>query len=104
MLDYSNRIDSPSNQPRILVVDDDYDAAITFKIGLENNGFKVDMFTDPLEALSHFRAGYYHLLLVDIRMATMSGFQLYSRIIKVDSKIKVCFTTAFVEYYNSLRQ
>jgi DNA-binding response OmpR family regulator len=53
---------------RILLVDDEHDIALAFKISLENNGFTVDAFNDPEEALSNFEAGLYDLLLVDIKM------------------------------------
>ena len=88
--------------PKILVVDDEYDVAMSFKIGLENNGFVVDMFTNPKMALSSFKPGYYSLLLLDIRMPKMTGFELYNAISKIDANVKVCFTTFFTVYYKSL--
>ena len=63
---------SPSSSPtvshnRILVVDDDPDIATLFKISLERVGLAVDVFNDPLLALSSYRAGIYDLLLLDMR-------------------------------------
>lgn len=87
---------------RILIVDDEHDVALTFKIGLELNGFTVDMFTNPLLALSKFKKDYYRLVLLDIRMPYVTGFQLYSEIAKRDKNVKVCFTTSFVSYYEGL--
>src|ERR671938_1128506 len=89
---------------RILLVDDEHDIALAFKISLENNGFTVDAFNDPQEALSNFEAGLYDLLLIDIKMPKMNGFELYREIEKIDSKPKVCFITAFEVYYKSLRE
>src|ERR671939_535141 len=89
---------------RILLVDDEHDIALAFKISLENNGFAVDAFNDPEEALSNFKAGLYDLLLIDVRMPKMNGFELYGEIYKIDDKTKVCFITAFEVYYNSLRE
>lgn len=83
---------------RILIVDDEPDIATTFKKALEKE-FDVDIFNDPTAALSHFKAGYYDLLLLDIRMPVMNGFQLYKQMQKIDSKPKVCFITAFEMYY-----
>jgi len=57
-----------TSKARILVVDDDPDITLTFRIGLEKNGFVVTVFNDPLKALSTFRAGLYDLLLLDVRM------------------------------------
>lgn len=39
-------------------------------------GYNVDAFTDPREAISHFKADYYDLFLLDIRMPHLSGFEL----------------------------
>jgi DNA-binding response OmpR family regulator len=70
---------------RILLVDDDYDLCVVLKKGLEKRGFKVDMFNDPLEALSHFKAGNYDLLLLDIKK-------------HLDKKVEICFLTGFDIY------
>jgi len=89
---------------RILLVDDEQDIALAFKISLENNGFTVDAFNDAEEALSNFEAGFYDLLLIDIKMPKMNGFELYREIEKIDNKPKICFITAFEVYYKSLRE
>ena len=89
---------------RILLVDDEHDITFSLRIGLENNGFAVDIFNDPEEVLSNFKAGLYDLLLIDIKMPKMNGFELYREIEKIDNKAKVCFITAFEVYYKSLRE
>jgi DNA-binding response OmpR family regulator len=89
---------------KILIVDDEFDITSTFKMGLESKGFKVDTFNDPEEALSNFKAGIYDLLLLDVRMPRINGFQLYEELKKIDDKIKICFITAFEVYYRSLRE
>ena len=89
---------------RILLVDDEHDITLTFRIVLEDNGFAVDTFNDPEEALSNFKAGLYDLLLIDVKMPKMNGFELYQEIEKIDDKAKICFITAFEVYYNSLRE
>ena len=89
---------------RILLVDDEHDIALAFKISLENNGFTVDAFNDPEEALSNFKAGFYDLLLIDIKMPKMNGFELYREIEKIGNKAKICFITAFEVYYKSLSE
>jgi two-component system response regulator ChvI len=53
-----------------LLVDDEHDIALAFKISLQDNGFAVDTFNDPQEALSNFKAGLYDLLLIDVKMPT----------------------------------
>jgi DNA-binding response OmpR family regulator len=82
---------------RVMIVDDEQDITTVFKIGLENNQFIVTTFNDPLEALSKFRPGLYDLLILDVRMPAMSGFQLYRKIRDIDNKVKVCFLTAYDE-------
>jgi len=89
---------------RILLVDDEHDITFSLRIGLENNGFVVDTSNDPEEALSNFKAGLYDLLLIDVKMPKMNGFELYREIEKIDNKAKVCFITAFEVYYKSLRE
>jgi len=80
---------------RIMVVDDEQDVSIIFKSGLERNGFAVDVFNDPFEALSHYKPDFYDLLLIDVRMPGISGFELFQRILKMDSKARACFVSAF---------
>ena len=70
--------DSRSSR-RILLVDDDVDISTSLKIGLEDNGFIVDAFNDPLLALSNFKPGIYDLLLFDIRMPQLGSFDLYDK-------------------------
>jgi two-component system, OmpR family, response regulator ChvI len=66
-----------STKKRILLVDDEQDITYSFGIALEDKGFVVDTFNDPQEALSNFKAGLYDLLLLDIKMPKMNGFELY---------------------------
>ena len=93
-----------STKKRILLVDDEQDITYSFGIALEDKGFVVDTFNDPQEALSNFKAGLYDLLLLDIKMPKMNGFELYQEMEKIDNKAKACFITAFEVYYKSLRE
>ncbi|MDQ6667925.1 MAG: response regulator [Thermoproteota archaeon] len=93
-----------TNKSRIMLVDDDPDIILTFRAGLEQNGFAVDVFNDSLMALLNFEPGIYDLLLFDIKMPEMNGFELYREIEKIDNKARVCFVTSFVAYYESLRE
>ena len=87
---------------RIFIVDDDQDVIVSFKITLEDYGFKVDSYNDPLLALSNFKPFFYDLLLIDIRMPNMTGFEFGLKIREVDANVKICFITAFDIYYKSL--
>jgi DNA-binding response OmpR family regulator len=91
-------------QKRILVVDDEADLTMLCSLALEYHGFKVDAFTDPQKALSNYKPGYYDLVILDIMMPKMDGFQLYNEIKKKDQKAKVCFLTASELYYEQFRK
>ena len=79
---------------RILIVDDEDDVNLLFKMVLEDNGYKVDTFNDPLVALQNFTAGSYDLLLLDMVMPNMNGFELYQKMRMLDDKAKICLLTA----------
>jgi len=64
---------------KVLVVDDEVDITTIFKLVLEKVNLHVDVYNDPLLALSDYKAGMYDLLLFDIRMPGMNGFELYKR-------------------------
>ena len=67
---------------RVLIVDDEPDVNLTLKMVLEENGFQVNTFTDPLLALENFKgeSSLYDMLILDIRMPDMNGFELYKEI------------------------
>jgi CheY-like chemotaxis protein len=91
-----------SEEKKILVVDDEPDNASIFTMCLEDAGYKVDAFTDPLSALSALKEDKrtkYDLLILDIKMPDMNGFKLYEQMKKIDNKVKVCFLTAYGEGY-----
>ena len=87
-----------SGKKRILIVDDEHDNSSIFKIGLEDAGFEVNAYSDPELALSAFKPDFYDLLILDIRMPKMDGYELYDKIRKKDNKVKVCFLTASEKY------
>ena len=77
-----------------MFVDDEHDSNSIFTIGLQDAGFEVDAYNDPELALSAFKPDYYDLLILDIKMPKMDGYELYDNIRKIDNKVKVCFLTA----------
>ena len=84
-----------------MIVDDESDVNLAIKMVLEESGFQVDSFTDPLLALESVKveADKYMLLVLDIRMPNMNGFELYDQIKKIDDKVKVCFLTGSEVYH-----
>lgn len=89
---------------RVAVVDDEPDITTVLRRGLEHHGFAVDVFNDPQAALANFNPGYYDLMIIDIRMPKLNGFDLYRELKKKDADVKVCFLTAFEIYYDEFRK
>jgi two-component system, OmpR family, response regulator ChvI len=100
---------TPTKKPpyRILYVDDNNDILLTIKEGLEYHGFIVDTFSNPLEALSSFKPELYDLVLIDVKMPQMSGFEFHHELRKktvYGTEIKSCFITAYEVYFETLKK
>jgi CheY-like chemotaxis protein len=100
----NNNIKNNDSKTRVMIVDDEPDVISILKIVLEDNGFQVDSFEEPILALKTYKTGLYDLLILDIKMPEMDGFELYDEIKKIDDKAKVCFLTASEMYYSKLRE
>jgi DNA-binding NtrC family response regulator len=99
--DTSQHYHHHSNKPRkILIVDDES----TFDMILQMNGFEVDTYNDPILALSNFKPNSYGLALLDIRMPTLNGFELYKKIKDIDKNMEVCFITAYENYREEFKE
>jgi DNA-binding response OmpR family regulator len=91
---------------RILIIDDDVDVTITFKAGIENSNNnndankRIEVYTsnNPSVALSEFKPNFYDLLLVDINLPHMNGFELCERILAIDINVKVCFMSSVEKF------
>ena len=79
---------------KILLVDNEADVTITFKAILQDAGFIVNTYEDPLIALSNFIPRFYDLVILDIGMPKMNGIELSRQLLELDSKVKICFITA----------
>jgi CheY-like chemotaxis protein len=81
----------------ILIVDDEPDILSVLKKSLEDDGYEVYGFTHPVAALEHLKDNpeYYSVLISDIRMPGMSGFELARTVRSLNSKIKIILMTAF---------
>ena len=80
---------------RILLVDDDIDSGYVFELMLKKEGYIVDVFIDPNEALSAFKSGYYDLIILDYRMEGLNGLEFILNVRKVDSLVKAILLTAW---------
>jgi two-component system, OmpR family, response regulator ChvI len=98
------KIKNNENKKKFLIVDDDPDICVTLTEIFKQNGFIADSSTDPLLALDNFKAGLYDLLLLDIKMPEMNGFQLHQEIKKIDETVKICFLSAGEVWYARFRK
>jgi CheY-like chemotaxis protein len=97
---------------RILIVDDHPDIILTFKRGLEAENeyssgkifFQVYAYDDPLLALSEFKPNFYDLLLVDVTMPKVNGFEFSEKILKLDVNVRVCYISAGEMNIEALRE
>jgi CheY-like chemotaxis protein len=99
---FNNQPHQRNTPPRIMVVDDEKDILRIIKRDLETNDskitFRVDAFSDSESALNAFNNhpnDYYDLVLTDIRMPKMNGFELYRHIKQRNPTMKIAFITAF---------
>ena len=87
-----------------MIIDDDKDITNLFSIFLEHNGYSVDAYTNPLEAINNFRKNSHDLIVLDLKMPKMDGMTLYHKIKAIDGKVRICFTTADINYIEDLRK
>ena len=96
-----------------MVVDDEVDITTVFKLGLEEADLQVDVYNDQLLALSDYKPDTYDLLLFDIRMPRMNGFELYKKIKDIEgaydndknnNKPRICFITAYEGYRSQFNE
>ena len=95
---------------RILIVDDDNDIITTFKAAIEDSNNdpnrRIEVYTsnDPVVVLSDFKPNFYDLLLVDINMPRMNGFELCEKILAIDINVRVCFMSSIEINREGLRE
>ena len=96
--------DKTIQEMKVLLVDNEPDVTYAIESVLEDNGFEVDSFNDPVLVCDTYKSNYYDLVILDIKMPMMDGFQLYDCIRQKDRKTKICFLTASEMFYETLRQ
>ena len=100
----SNNNNTRNNKNKIFLVDDELDISYTLSTVLQDNGFESDSFTDPILALTNYKTNFYDLVILDIKMPGMDGFELCKKIREMDPKVKICFLTASEMFYEECRE
>ncbi len=93
----------PRSKKKVLVVDDEPDICIVYQIVLNDAGYECVSYTDSVKALQEFRPAYYDLILLDIKMPVLDGFELCKKIRQVDKTVHIIFITASEAYYEKFR-
>ena len=83
----------PGEKRRILVIDNDSDICTVYQMVLQDEGYVCNSYTDSVKALQEFKAGYYDLILLDLKMPGLSGFDLCKKIREFDKIVKIFFVT-----------
>jgi DNA-binding response OmpR family regulator len=89
---------------KILLVDDEPDITFTIKNMLYNTGFQIDTFNDPITPLKFYRRQFYDLIILDIKIPNLDGFELYLKIKEKDPSVKICFLTAIGTFDEEFRK
>ena len=89
---------------KILLVDDEPDITFTIKNMLYNTGFLIFTFNDPITPLKFYRRNFYDLVILEIKIPNMDGFELYIKIKEIDPTVKICFLTAIAIFDEESRK
>jgi CheY-like chemotaxis protein len=89
---------------KILLVDNEADITYALENALENYGYSIYSFNDSMLALNSYKSNFYDLVILDIKMPKMDGFELYNKIKERDPEVKICFLTASELFYEEFRK
>jgi CheY-like chemotaxis protein len=89
---------------KILLVDNEADITYALENALENYGYSTYSFNDSMLALNSYKSNFYDLVILDIKMPKMDGFELYNKIKERDPEVKICFLTASELFYEEFRK
>ena len=92
------------NRKRILIIDDDQDINNLFKIYLEHDGFQIDAYTNPIDALYYFKKDEYDLILLDLKMPQINGIAMFQALKNTDENVTICLITADLTYLEQLKE
>jgi CheY-like chemotaxis protein len=89
---------------KILLVDNEADITYALENALEKYGYSIYSFNDSMLALNSYKSNFYDLVILDIKMPKMDGFELYNKIKERDPEMKICFLTASELFYEEFRK
>ncbi len=89
-------------KPRILFVDDDMVTCRVMERNCDNANYACQVFQDPRACLKRFEAEGADLLITDLRMPGMTGFELLTRIREIDSEVPVLVMTGYSSVENAV--
>ncbi len=92
-----------AKRPRILVVDDDKNIRIVFKMNLEDKGYEVDSAANGQEALDKASERFYNIVLIDIKLPDMEGTDLLNTFNEKRPKMKKIIVTGFPTLENAMK-
>ena len=88
---------------KVLVIDDDHQLAGLIKAYFISLSISVEIDYNPMSALRHLKTNKYDLLLTDVNMTPMSGFQLITEVRSFNKKMKIiAMSGSFSNEYNRL--
>jgi DNA-binding response OmpR family regulator len=97
-------IKKSTRSKNIILVDDEPDICKLYQIVLEDAGYECKSYTHTLKALKEFRPNYYDLLILDIKMPVLNGFELCKKIREVDNTVRIIFITASGHHYDKIKK
>jgi two-component system, OmpR family, response regulator ChvI len=92
-----------NERKRILLVDDEPDHCLIYRMVLQDAGFECIPYTDSVKALKEFKPNHYDLVILDVKMPLLNGFELCKKIRELDRIVHIIFITALSEYYKDIR-
>lgn len=95
---------STTTKAKILIIDDDPDINNLFKIFLEHDDYKIDAYTNPIDALYYFEKDKYDLILLDLKMPEIDGIAMFQALKKTDENVIICLITADISYLEQLKE
>ena len=103
MAEIQSQTSNKKNKAKILLVDDESDHCLIYQIILQDAGYECKSYTDSVEALQQFKPNYYDLVILDIKMPVLNGFELCKKIREIDETVYITFITASEAYYQEFR-